>query len=1104
MSEDGGIPDAIDYAFSTEGRVGGFDDLFRGRQIIWRDEKPLFMIIWGPEGSGKSTLALELASLGQVTQGFQSGARKKPSARCVLYYITDPVAVPRIEKKYGDFRLDRFTNPPHPATPHPVTLMPWGDRPRLAIRGTTLFLRQYRAGTSITEVARQVKADIERITGGNRGARTRKLIDEVTVVIDGIAALDPCGAENDAPSISSGKETLSQLWARVLIPGKLGQKGSIPLVVILVDESERSNTDAVYRNRNPYLANVYIRLWQGGRSDMDKENGYCERYLQIVKAANCPHIRGPQIFRIQAHSGVEVHPNLAAYHGLLRQKHAELAQPTTEKPSTDRYTCFGHDDIDKIIYKDFETLSAEETIPLGSCNLLIGEAGTYKTPLALHFATKNILKEREKIGPEETGQHKAIFISFYNHVETVSDFLRSMQMIKEDSAKPSWLFEPEFPDQDCYEDIDPDRHQLVIQQMRSWFTPPEVFMSTILRLIDALDVKPGRCRIVFDAISDLHMSYPRLTGKRGFLAVLANALRVHGMTSLFVFNESKVESAEDKVIVSLADNIFHMYKRSVAGKSSTILHIERLGNRFSGYKGVMYVRRQPGTKTSRERIIVEESLEAYHLDQYQQLVPASIKLYVNKRARTHGIFNEAICQAHGLSDDQLDERLAIQRGEAYQHNLQNLLVNEDKSVVMAVDEDCLRPENMKHFVDLSQWREELKIEEKTNAPDAFCNIEACMLDGTPHVLPSLLDSTVLTCNLKILNELSSAETVDLRILEDIIREAQGRLQNAKVHIGPKTAGLEKTLPAIPWQLLRDAASEFHACVNKRPYRFLGFAESEELEALVVAFLDALHNLGVVKNDEELEVSRESDGQNGTSESAVREQDREVIRKITGILEDASRIYLDDSSQPCRDKPTSDNCLFYYSWHSLLYSSSGKYLIPVKVVSIKERWSKVRRRYLASGAKPARITETMLDPKRGLHFVRGGYYWGILDNGLAGEKARNVLQYASNDTMNLFRIKTRVGMPPREKFYLNTGELSIFNLLLMKSVFEKSWSRTEYQNYHQMASYIRVFLAEFLEYLRRRGSALSEKEGQRELRRWLMRFLEALVDRIRQENHRVRA
>jgi hypothetical protein len=99
-------------------------------------------------------------------------------------------------------------------------------------------------------------------------------------------------------------------------------------------------------------------------------------------------------------------------------------------------------------------------------------------------------------------------------------------------------------------------------------------------------------------------------------------------------------------------------------------------------------------------------------------------------------------------------------------------------------------------------------------------------------------------------------------------------------------------------------------------------------------------------------------------------------------------------------------------------------------------------------------------------------------------------------MNLFRIKARVGMPPRKKFYVDTGELSIYNLRLMRDVFEKGWSRTQYPNYHSMASYVRAFLSEYLDYLQRRRYNCKDVE---ELGGWLQNFLSVVLRHVQAEN-----
>src|SRR4030042_4871029 len=149
MTAESANSDCKEFSLSTEHRVYGFDELFRGGHIVWSEEYPFTMIIWGSEGSGKSTLALQLACLGRVMQLDETDAIKKNSTRCVLYYVTDPVAVPRIAKKYHDFHLDRFSDD------HPVTLRHFDVEQRLAYKETSLFVCPYLGESSISAIVRQ-------------------------------------------------------------------------------------------------------------------------------------------------------------------------------------------------------------------------------------------------------------------------------------------------------------------------------------------------------------------------------------------------------------------------------------------------------------------------------------------------------------------------------------------------------------------------------------------------------------------------------------------------------------------------------------------------------------------------------------------------------------------------------------------------------------------------------------------------------------------------------------------------------------------------------------------------------------------------------------
>lgn len=1105
------------FTFSTNGRVYGFDSLFHDGRLVWTKEHPFVMVIWGPEGSGKSTLALELSCLGQVTAVTQEEppSESEPPApiltRCVLYYVTDAMAEPRIQQKYDEFlkpsegTYDERSKLCEPRT-HPVQLRDWDKDRRPVFGKTSLFIRRYNGAHQIDRLTQFIRNDIEQVLGCIRKTPGAAAVDEFTVVVDGIAGFElpkeagaPAASE-ETPASPKKEAPVLTIWSSVVIP-----LATQPLVVILVDELEGRT---VYHDRDPYLANVYIKLWQGEHRDIVREKGYCERYLQVVKAATSPHVRGPQIFRIQPETGVEVHPSLIAYYGLLRRVHREQRDTDTSCADGARYVRFGHDDLDGVLEDRYEVGGCGGAIQAGSCNLLIGDSGTYKTPLALHFAHR-----------AHTDKEKAIFLSFHDHVRTLRQFLERMGFAEGNLPDTPWLYERRFPDPVRCDDVK-SHHQCILQQMTSWFTPPEVFMSMLKALFERMDIGPDRphkCRIVFDAVSDLNMSYPRLTGRRGFLAVLVNTLRVYGLTSLFVFNEGAVESSEDKVIVSLADNIFHMHKRSIAGKSSTILHVEQLGNRLPRYTGVMHVRREhvrekpdaPGETENKliETIVIKKSLEAYRLDQNNEFVPAAIKLYVNRRADAHEIFNRAICKAHRLPDEQLNQDLAIQRGEAYRQNIENLRINEDSSVIMAIDEDCLCEENLKKFIPLEEKEidgegfraRDTAPEDERTIEGRFCNVKACKVDiGTEdesiRVLPSLVDCTVLTCNVRILNELSKAETPAMRIIEDIIK---GAIEQIGVDAGKRRDDTKYSrwdnLPPIPWQLVQEASKEFYEVIRDRSYRFLGFATSEEFEALIVLFVDLLHSRGIIRNCKDTEPAKPK-----------HEISTDDIGSIARVLKIASDLYLGCFPYCPKGEETADNCLFYYTWHSILYSGSQERLVPLRTIAVDD-WGKIRNTLVPGGTGTNSCFEKLrpianagsqsdVGPWR---FTKGGYYWGILDNGLAGERVRKVLEYSLSEAMNLFRVKVRVGMPPRKKFHVDTGDLSIYNLRLMRDVFDKAWSRTWYPNYHCMAFYIRAFLSEYLEYLKRNKPISNEEEHKR----WLENFLPTVLRHVQDENYR---
>ena len=118
---------------------------------------------------------------------------------------------------------------------------------------------------------------------------------------------------------------------------------------------------------------------------------------------------------------------------------------------------------------------------------------------------------------------------------------------------------------------------------------------------------------------------------------------------MFVYNEGKSDYSEDQVIAGLVDNTFRLHKSLIEGRHCTLLHVEQLGNRFSGYANVFEVSRKPDgspCNVSNNRslpdkgtICAERTGEQYYMNETGRLVPAGIMLHVNKRTEEHSQFN---------------------------------------------------------------------------------------------------------------------------------------------------------------------------------------------------------------------------------------------------------------------------------------------------------------------------------------------------------------------------------------------------------------------------------------------------------------------------------
>ncbi|MCX7046959.1 MAG: hypothetical protein NTX50_15905 [Candidatus Sumerlaeota bacterium] len=600
------MPKSASLVYSTSQQIEGFDALFLKGGMTWPGHAPLRIIIRGPEGSGKSTLALQLACSGrteELSQPFPEGGR----LRCVLYYISDYFP-DRIEEKFRGFGLEQghvtlcgnsFVGNDGQQTSIPEN-MEWSSDYSYQVK---FFIIPYGGERTIANLKDLIDKDVRAC---QKPDERGKKADECVVVIDSIPPLKGLTGKRRLARVEEFE--LTQSW-NTEVESEGRRTFPWPTVLILVDEESVHEV-----GRDPYLTDVYITLSQGDKYDMASES-YCERYLQIVKAANSMHVRGPQLFRICSGKGVEVLPSLPASLGAFCRKKGRALE--------DEQIQFGISGLDKEISE-----SGTGCIMGGSSSLLIGPAGTLKTPMAIAFC-KAGMEERQNTG-------KAIFLSLHERPDVLYGFAERLKVFDSICRKDEACLE-EFPDPLSFEHVKP-YHRLIIHRLASAFIPPEGFLVMLERLFRSIGLrKPDqasgtissssdapRVRLVIDAVSDLHMNFPRLTERKGFLSVLLNMLHGYGVTTLFVFNESNSESPKDRTIETLVDNVFRLQRAAAKGRSHVLLQVVEIGNRFPSEKYVFEVYRSRASDGQEGRETIEASLasEKFYVNEMQELAPA--------------------------------------------------------------------------------------------------------------------------------------------------------------------------------------------------------------------------------------------------------------------------------------------------------------------------------------------------------------------------------------------------------------------------------------------------------------------------------------------------
>ncbi len=1004
------MPEFAYSYLSTGQNLAGFDDLFYSC-IAWPRNDTLQVMISGEPGSGKSTLALQ-ASCYCRTSDEKGHPKPLSGSRHVLYYVVDDIHE-RIMEKIYEFGLDKILRSLRVrkgGAGDDSLRKPSRDvRPPVELGGadTIFHLIRYTGPRTVNSLDSQLLADLCELYGEPGG------VSQCIVVIDGIAPV----------TTFRGVSRLEVL--RAALPYETGMqpgRSIKPCAIFLVDEPGNAI------RRDPYLTDIYITLWQGKPSEITHD-GYCERYMQVHKAANCPHVRGPQTFRINKGTGIEILLSLQADAVLLHVARRKRAETCKQASVMVRFGIKTLDDnlverIDRDLGKQHpnDTSRPPKTkgpIMRASSTLLVGPTGTMKSPMALRFC-------REAI---RTGG-KAVFISLH-------DKLDAIERLAEDHGlgDPGVNKCPISATED-FEQIK-DSDNFVYYYIDPGFLPPEAFISRIRRLLrkmgiikdadqptgDANEKNKDYC-LVIDAISDLHTSFPRLEEGKAFLSVLVNTLYAHGVTSLFVYNTSGEKAEDDTTNLALFDNIFRLRKRPVEGRLSTLLQVEELGNRVTGIDYIFEISSKPGDST--ESILAQPSAEKYYLDKDGNLVPAGVKLYVNRTVDAHSDVNEAVCKAWGLEvPNDLNEELAAERGTSYRHILERLKTQREHAAIMAVDVAYLRQDILRQFAPLEAEPDKSSTDEEKGSTRRWSEedlatfvplggnsdktLKPCRAPSknrsknSLRVLPSFIDCTLVLCNLNILNVVLGVGTPGLKDIRNIIAE--------KLDSETPVTGMEH-MPMISPVEFGTAAKEFWKQGATKGFRFFGFSKHSDPEILSCMFIEWLRTTKALQA-----------GPISVDEAKWKKQ-----------LTDFAYCYLPPARMQLKDAQP-DSCLFYHSWHSILYSNGASQLVPVKI-------------------------------GKGWKATKGGWCWGIVDNGMGGTKARKILEYATSEAMSAYRIIHRVGMPPRDASCHNTGELNIYNLHLMKEIFKGAWSRFSVENYVDFSPHLHAFFSEYVAFLDR--------------------------------------
>lgn len=295
-----------------------------------------------------------------------------------------------------------------------------------------------------------------------------------------------------------------------------------------------------------FLVDVVVRLGQRYRTD---RKDYSERYIEIVKARNQFHYRGKHPFSIvgvekkvgqaaaykNSQGGVYVYPSMAA-------RLAEQLRKSQVVSKEERVQ-FGIDTLDRLLYT-----GKGGGVARNSTSLLIGERGTKKLPMALHFLASGI-----------RNTEKCLLISLKDDATAISEVAQGY-----DKLSP------------C---ISEENEHLQIEHIRPSYLTPGRFLDKVSTWIrDSRDRGNEIRRIVFDNFAQIRLRFPLLDAEPMFIPALIDLFKTEGCSSLFI---DIVEEPEKSLwefkspILDLADYVIATQHLPFLGRDHTVISVRR-------------------------------------------------------------------------------------------------------------------------------------------------------------------------------------------------------------------------------------------------------------------------------------------------------------------------------------------------------------------------------------------------------------------------------------------------------------------------------------------------------------------------------------------------